>query len=48
MGGACSTDGTREMHKVFRLESLTGRNYSEDLGLDVKIILEWILGKYMV
>jgi len=26
---------------LFRLEDLKGRGHSEDLGLDVKIILEW-------
>jgi hypothetical protein len=33
------------MHTVFRLENLKGKNYSEDLGVDGRIILEWILGK---
>jgi len=27
-------------------ENLTGRDHSEDLGIDGKIILEWILGRY--
>jgi hypothetical protein len=26
-------------------ENLKGRGYSEDVGVDKKIILEWILGK---
>jgi hypothetical protein len=34
-----------EMHRIFWLENLKGRNHSEDLGIDRKIILEWILGK---
>jgi len=25
---------------------LKGRNHAEELGIDGKIILEWILGKY--
>jgi hypothetical protein len=28
------------------LEGLKGRDHSEDLGVDGRIILEWILGKY--
>jgi hypothetical protein len=27
------------------LENLKGRDYSEDLGIDGRIVLEWILGK---
>jgi hypothetical protein len=33
------------MHKIFWLENLKGRNYSEDLGIDGKIIFEWLLRK---
>jgi len=33
------------MHTKFWLEYLHGRDHSEDLGVDIKIILEWILGK---
>jgi hypothetical protein len=33
------------MHIIFLLENLTGRNHVEDLGVDGKIILNWILGK---
>jgi hypothetical protein len=29
----------------FLLEKLEGRDHMEDLGVDGKIILEWILGK---
>jgi hypothetical protein len=32
------------MHKTFLSENLKGRDHSEDLGIDEKIILEWILG----
>jgi hypothetical protein len=34
------------MHTRFWLEILKGRNHSEELGVDGKIILEWILGKW--
>jgi hypothetical protein len=33
------------MHRLFWLESLKGRYHLEGLGIGVKIILEWILGK---
>jgi hypothetical protein len=33
------------MHTVFWFENLEGREHSEDLGVDGRIILEWILGK---
>jgi hypothetical protein len=36
----------REMHAIFWLENLKERDNSEDLGVDGKIILECILGKY--
>jgi hypothetical protein len=35
------------MNKQFQLESLKEREYSEDLGVDGKIILKWILGNRM-
>jgi hypothetical protein len=35
----------REMHTVFCMENLKGGDHSEDLGLDRRIILDWILGK---
>jgi hypothetical protein len=35
-----------EMRTKFWSENLTGRDYSEDLGVDRKIILECILRKY--
>jgi hypothetical protein len=31
---------------VFRLENRKGKDHLEDVGVDCKIILEWILGKY--
>jgi hypothetical protein len=33
------------MRKIFWLENLRGREHSEDIGVDGKIILEWMLGK---
>jgi len=33
------------MHIIFWLENLKGKDHLEDLSVDVKIILEWILGK---
>jgi hypothetical protein len=39
MGGACSTHG-RDAYKI-----LKGRDQLEDICIDGKIILEWILGK---
>jgi hypothetical protein len=36
--------GETKMHTVFRLESQRGRDHSDDLGVDGKVILEWILG----
>jgi len=33
------------MHKVFWLENLKGKDHWEELGVNGKIIVEWILGK---
>jgi hypothetical protein len=35
------------MHTIFWSGNLTGRDDSEDVGVDGRIILEWILGKYV-
>jgi hypothetical protein len=35
-----------EMRIIFWLENLKGRDQLEDLGVNGKITLEWILGKY--
>jgi hypothetical protein len=32
------------MHTEFGLKSLKGRDFSEDVGVDERIILKWILG----
>jgi hypothetical protein len=34
------------MYVKFYLESLRGRDHSEDLGTDGRITLKWILGKW--
>jgi hypothetical protein len=34
-----------EMHTIFWFENLEGRDHLEDLGVDGKIISEWILGQ---
>jgi hypothetical protein len=44
MGGAYSTCG-KEVHTVFCLEELKGRDHLEDLGVDGKVILECMLEK---
>jgi hypothetical protein len=33
------------MHTKFLSENLKGRDHSGDLEVDVRVILEWILGK---
>jgi len=33
------------MHTVFWVENLKGRDHLEDLGVDGRIILEWLLGR---
>jgi hypothetical protein len=44
MGGSCSTHDMRNEYKIWS-ENLNGRDHSEDLGIDGKIVLEWILVK---
>jgi len=34
-----------EMHTNFWSENLKGRDHSEDVFVNAKIVLEWILGK---
>jgi hypothetical protein len=46
MGGTCSAYGVDEKFgRIFWLENLKGRDHSEDIGVGVRIILKWILGK---
>jgi len=45
MGRACSLHGTDEMHTKVWFENLNGRDHPEDLGINGKIVLKWILGK---
>jgi hypothetical protein len=45
--GTCSMCGRDEKCiQYFWLEKLKGRDHSEDLGIDGKIVLEWFLGKW--
>jgi hypothetical protein len=44
MDGALSEHGKMRNAYEFWLKGLKGRVQSEDLGLDVRIILKWILG----
>jgi hypothetical protein len=37
--------GRKQINKICWLENLKGGDYSEDLGVGGKIILEWILGQ---
>jgi hypothetical protein len=38
--------GRLEVHTTFWLGSLKGGDHLEDLGVDRRITLRWILGKY--
>jgi hypothetical protein len=42
----CSTHRREEMHTTFLSENLKGRDHSENIGVDGRIILDWILGRY--
>jgi hypothetical protein len=44
MGRACSTHGREEKCNIF-LVKLKGRDHSEAVGVEGRIILEWILEK---
>jgi hypothetical protein len=44
MREACRTHEMR--NAVFRLENAKERDHSEDIDVDGKIMLEWILGKW--
>jgi hypothetical protein len=45
MSGSCRTHRGYEMCIKILAESVKGRGHSEDLGVDGRIILEWILVK---
>jgi hypothetical protein len=47
IGGACRTDGRDEKCLQYFGWKTEGRDYSEHLDVDGRIILEWILGKYV-
>jgi hypothetical protein len=36
---------SRKLHTKIWLENMKERDHSEDLGIDGKIILEWIIGR---
>jgi hypothetical protein len=44
MGVACSTPGRDDAYKL-RSENLKGRVHSEELCIDGRIILEWMLDR---
>jgi hypothetical protein len=46
MGWACSAHGKIEMHTKFWLGSLKGRDHLEDLAVEGRMILIWILEKW--
>jgi len=43
MGGACSTHGIDEECMQDSGRSLKGRDHSDDLDLDGRVLLEWTL-----
>jgi hypothetical protein len=46
VGGSCSTHGGGQgIYTKFWLENLNGRDNLEELGINGKIIFEWILDK---
>jgi len=45
MRWACSTHARAKMYTKFWLENFKGRDHSKYLGIDVRITLDWILGK---
>jgi len=45
MGGSCSMHGEIGAYTKFWSEDPKGRDHSEDVGVDGRIILEWILKK---
>jgi hypothetical protein len=45
MGRACGAHGGGEVHTTFWLGRLKGGDYWEDLSIDGRITLRWILRK---
>jgi hypothetical protein len=45
MDEKCSMKRGRKMHKTFWLETVKGKDHSEDKAIDKRIILKWILGE---
>jgi hypothetical protein len=46
LAGHIARMGEMRMHIRFWSETTKGKDYSKDVGVDEKIILEWILEKY--
>jgi hypothetical protein len=44
MGGICSTHENDEKYKIL-VRKPKWKDHSENVGVDVRIILEWIFGK---
>jgi hypothetical protein len=44
MGGACSTHGETRIACKISLGKRKEKNHSEDLNIDARIILKWVLG----
>jgi hypothetical protein len=45
MGEHVAGIGVMRMHTEFWLENMNGKDQSEDIGIDGKIILEWMWRK---
>jgi len=48
MGGACSAYGRGEAYTRFWWENLKKRDHLKDPGVDGRIILRWVFGKWDV
>jgi len=47
MGRVCSTHGRDDNCIQNFGQKMKGRDHSEGMGIDGRLILEWILGKYL-